>query len=100
LRPLEIVFNLNGLVVFVDTKQRHIQIVTGEVEVVGISSEKRDRKLRSKDQPHVSVLLVAIKIVLSALVERNHIASQTGLLGGFFFYRGDSRLPRCVGFRG
>ena len=50
--------------------------------------------LRGEDQPDVGVLLEAIEVVLPALVERDHVAAQAGLVERLLLDRGDDGAAR------
>ena len=90
--PLEIVAALDGLAVLIHAEQREIQIVAGIGEVVGIAAEERDLLLRREDDPHIRVFLVAIQPVFPALIQRDHVGAEAGLLQAFALDGGDRVL--------
>ena len=87
LAPLQIVLELGRLAVLVDAEEADVEIVARILEVVRVAAEEGDVLLRREDQPHVGVLLVAVEMVLPALVERDHVAAQPGLVERFLFDR-------------
>ncbi len=68
------------LAVLVGTEEADVEIEARKFEVVGVAAEGRDRLFRGHHQPHVGVLLVAIKVVRAALVQSHHVAAQAGLI--------------------
>ena len=72
------VLGTHWLAVFVNANERHVDVEAREVEVIRIAAEERSLELRDKHQTNVCVLLVAIKVVLSALVKRDHVGAQAG----------------------
>src|SRR4029077_16995733 len=59
-RPFEIIVKMCGLVVFVDSEKRDVQIVAGIGEIIGIIAKERDVKFWSENQTHIGVLLVLV----------------------------------------
>src|SRR6185503_5043558 len=96
--PLEIVLRLDGLIVLVNTDQRHVDVEAREVEVVRVAAEKCGLKLWNKNEANVGVLLVTIKIVLTTLVERDHVRPHSSRFQRFRFDRGALRASGCEGF--
>src|SRR4051794_25671966 len=86
------------LTVFVNTDERHVDVEAREVEVVRIAAEERGLKLRHEHQTNVGVLLVTIKIVLSALVKRDDVGAQPGGFRRLRFDRGNLRASRRKSF--
>ena len=78
-------------VVLVGAKQANIQIVTGVLIIIRIAAEKRRLLLRGKNQPHIGVFFVTIKMILCALVERDDVAAQAGFVERLFFNLGLDR---------
>ena len=78
--PLQVVRRLDRLAVLVDAEEADVEIVAGILEVVRIAAEEGDVLLGREDQPHVGVFLVAVEVVQPALVERDHVAPQAGLV--------------------
>ena len=81
--PLQVVLAVDRLAVLVNAEQRHVEVVARIGEVVRIAAEESDLLFRREHQAHVGVLLVAVEPVFAALVERNHVGAQAGLLLGF-----------------
>ena len=79
-REFQMVVRMHGLALFIDAHQRHVYVVTREVEIIGIAAKERSLKFRHEDQTHIRIFLVAIKIVAPALIERDDIRAQTSLL--------------------
>ena len=77
-REREVRLRLRGLAVLVGPYQADVDVVAGEGEVVGVAAKKCDLLLRSKHQPHIRVLLVAVQVELATLVELDHVAAQAG----------------------
>ncbi len=75
-RPLQVVVEMDGLVVLVDTEEGDVQVIAREGEVVGIAAKKCRIKFRRKYEAHVGVLLVLVEVVNFARVERNHVAAE------------------------
>src|SRR5215471_4975777 len=75
-RPLEVVFYLERLVVFIDAEERHIQIIARKCEVIRITAKESNRKFRREYQAHIGVLFITIEIVLAALIKRDDVAPQ------------------------
>ena len=61
-------------------------------EVVGVAAVERGLLLGGEDQLDLGVLLVAVEPVLAALVERDHVGAQAGLLQALALDLGDGRL--------
>ena len=76
--PREVVRHPCWLAVLVGPKEADVEVVAGKLEVVGVATEKRDLLLRREDEPHVGVFLGSIKMVETALMERDHVAPQSG----------------------
>lgn len=83
------------LAVFVDAKERHVEVVVRELEVVGVAAKEGDVLLGGEDQADVSVFFVAVEVVLAALEERDHVAAEAGFVRLFFF---DGVGHRAAGF--
>src|SRR6185295_9871700 len=77
--PLEVVVRMNWLIVLVNTNEGHVDVEAWEVEVVRVATKERGLKLRNENQTNVGVFLVTIKIVLSALIERDDVGTQAGV---------------------
>ncbi len=90
--PFEKVRWHGRLAVLVGAEETDVEAEPWKLEVVGVAAEIGDAVLRREDQTDIGVLLVAIKVIQPALVERDHVAAQAGLLGRFLFDPGDDRL--------
>ena len=95
--PLQEMLDLGRLAVLVDAEEADVEIVARVLEVVRVAAEEGDVLLRGEDQPHVGVFLVAIEMVQAALVQRDHVAAQAGLVERFFFDRVHHGLPLLAG---
>ena len=62
--------------VLVRADERDVEIVAGEVEVVGIAAEERDGHLRREHQAHVLEPLVSVEAVLAAVIQLDHVAAE------------------------
>ena len=82
--PVEIVVRCHRLVVLVHPEERHIDIIAGEGEVVGVTAEECDLHLGRHYQSYVGVLLVTIEPVLASLVHRYDICLKAGCFFCFF----------------
>src|SRR6266550_2316462 len=79
--PLEIALRMHWLIVFINAHQGHVDVETRKVKVVRIAAKKCRLKFRHENEPNISVLFVAIKIVLSALVKRDYVRAKPGGFG-------------------
>ena len=86
--PLQEVIGLERFAVLVDAEESHIQVVARIGEVIRVAAVEGGLLLRRKDQAHVGVSLVLVEPVLTAVVKRDHIGAQTGLV---FALLGDGR---------
>ena len=86
-RPLQVVLDLGRLAVLIDAEEADVEVVAGILEIVRIAAEEGGVLLGGEDQPHVGVLLVAVEMVQPAVVERDHVAPQAGLLDRFLLDR-------------
>ena len=82
LRPPQVVPGRRRLPVLVGPDERDVQVVTREVEVVGVSAEGSHGELRSEDQPHVLEALVLVEIVDSPVVQRDDVAAHLLVAAG------------------
>ena len=80
---------LGGFAVFVKPDKGAIQIVAGKIEIVRIAAEEGRLPFHRKHQPHVGIFAVGVKLVLAALIERDHLAAE------FFFLAGTALLFHC-----
>ena len=89
--PLQEVFDLCRLVVFVDSKNTGIQTITRILKVVRITSEEGNRCFRSPHQSHVCVLFVLVQVVSPAAVQSGHCAFKARCIQcGLFNLRDNS----------
>ena len=91
--PFQIVLEPGRLAVFIDTEKAHIEVEARVFEIVGIAAVEGDLLLRREDQADIGVFLVAIKMILPALVKRDHVTAQTGLIERLFFDFGHDLAP-------
>ena len=84
-RPVEVIIKVSWLVIFVNSKECHVEVVTGIGEVVRIAAEKGRLELGREDQAHVRVFLVFVQVVHFARVEGHDVAAQPGGGGTVFF---------------
>jgi len=84
-REPEKVRGLRWLAVFVDSQQRHVQVVPWEREVVRVPTKERGAELGSEHQPDILVALVSVKMVGAAMVERDDVAAPLAALGAGLF---------------
>ena len=77
-RPFEVTRRTNRLIFFVNAHQRHVDVEARKVEVVRIAAKKCGLEFRHENQTHVGVFFIAIEIVLSALIERDDVATKPG----------------------
>ena len=98
--PAQPVFHLDRLAVLVGAEEGKIEIVARVGEIVRVAAELRDIELRREHQAHVGVLLVLVKVVHAARVERHHVAAVAGLGGACLLdlrHRGLALLVRFGG---
>ena len=87
--PFQEVGGFDGLAVFVDAEEAHIEVVAGEFEVVGVAAVEGDLRLGGEDEADVGVALKAVEVVGAALIEGDDVAAEAGFFAGFFFDLGD-----------
>ena len=87
--PGQVVLDLGRLVVLVDAEEGDVQVVARVLEVVRIAAEERDRLLGREYQTDIRVLLVAVKVILRSLVERDDLTLELGLVGRLLLDLGD-----------
>src|ERR1044072_572492 len=75
--PLEVVFRMHRLIVFVNSDEGHVDVEAWKVEVVWIATKERSLEFRHEHETHVRVFLVAIQIVLTALIKRDYVGTQS-----------------------
>jgi hypothetical protein len=98
-RPLEVVIHPRRLSSLVDAEERDVQIVAGELEVVGIATEEGDGVLRREDQAHVLKAPVAIKVELPSVIEHHRVAAELISLGALLLDAGHLGLAGGVELR-
>ncbi len=76
-----------GLAILVGAEEANVEVVAGILEVVGIAAEEGDGELGAKTEPDIRVFLVRVEMILPALIERDDVAAQAGLVGRFLLDR-------------
>ena len=92
--PFQKMLDLGRLAVFVSAENADIEIVARILEVIGIAAVKGHLLLGREDDPHIVVAFVAIQMVNAALVKRDDIGAQPGLVLALLFNRGDGGVAR------
>ena len=89
------------MTVLIHAHQANVEIVARKIEIIGVAAELRDRHFRRKDEAHVGVFLVMIKIVDAALVKRDDLAENRRIRAATFFELSFLRMQRgnCSGAR-
>ena len=77
--PLEMLRCDDRPAVLVEPQKREIEVVAREVKVVGVAAKKRGLHLGRKDEPHVGIFAVGVELVLTAVIERDHLAAVDGI---------------------
>src|SRR5437879_13868773 len=80
----QIIVDLCRLAVFVGAKDADIEIESRIFEVVRIPAIKRDLLFGRKDEAHVIVTLVPVKMVSATLVKPYDGRKQSGIIYGLF----------------
>ena len=89
--------HLHRLAVLVGAQQAHVEAPARELEVVRVAAEGRDAGLGREHEAHIGVALVAVEELLSAVVERDRLALEAGVLLAGLLERGDRALAGLVG---
>ena len=92
--------NFGGLTILVDAEDADIEIVARIFEIIRIAPEKRHGLFWRKNDAHIVVTFVAIKVISAALIKRDHIRAQSGFLLALFFNCGNRSVAcavRCGG---
>jgi hypothetical protein len=87
--PLEEVLELHRLIVLIDAKEADIEVVAGELEIVGIAAEEGDVFFGGEDEADVGVFFILVEMIFAALKERDDVAAKLGLFELVFFDRID-----------
>jgi hypothetical protein len=100
---------LAGLAVFVGAEEGDVEVHPRVLKVVDVAAEAGDLLLRGEHKADVGVLLVPVQVVQPAVVQRDHVGPQPGLVerllfelphdgsaGGERVGRGHARLHRGV----
>ena len=87
--------DLCRLAIFINAEKTDIEIVTGILEIVGVTAEKSHLLLRREDQAHIIVAFVSVKMVCATLIQRDHVRSEPGFLFAFLFNRSDGSVARA-----
>src|ERR1035437_2426042 len=82
--PLEIVFGIDRLAIFIDAEDGHVEVVTRIGEVIRVTAEEGGLLFGGKDNAYVAVGLVSVEPVLAALVEGDHVGAQAALVLALF----------------
>src|SRR5215468_5226823 len=82
--PLQVVFRLDRLPVFVHAQNCEIEVISRKREIVWIAAEECHLLLRREYKTHVGIFLIAIEPILAALVERHDIGSEARLVEALF----------------
>ena len=53
-----------GLAVLVGAEEADVEVVAGELEVVGVAAEEGDGELGGEDEADVGVFLVGVEVIL------------------------------------
>ena len=72
--------DFGGLAVFINAEQADVQIKAGIFKVVRVAAVERDLLLRREDEAHVGVFLETVQMILAALIQRDHVAAEAGLV--------------------
>src|SRR6266404_3692170 len=81
--PLQVMFGLGGLAVFVSAENADIEIEARVLKVIRIAAVEGGLLFGRENDPHIVVAFVAIQIVNAALVEGDHIGAQSGRVFAF-----------------
>src|SRR2546428_8650735 len=71
----------------VTAKDLNSEMKSGVLMVVGPPAIKRDLLFGRKDEAHVIVTLVPVKMVSATLIKRDDVRTQSGLVFAFFLDR-------------
>jgi hypothetical protein len=99
-RPTQVVIEMSGLVIFVDSEESDVQIVARVGEVVGVAAEEGDAELRREDEAYVGVFFIFVEVVNLAGVKDHHVAAQSGRGGAIFLDLRHGGALRLRGFGG
>src|SRR5215813_14654336 len=89
------ILRLHGLAVLVQADEGTVEAEAGEIEVVEVATEKRDRELRREYQAYIAVLAVLVEFVLATLVERDHLTAAGRItLAGLIRDLGSGRIAQ------
>ena len=89
-----------GLPVFISPENADIEIEARIFEIVRIAAVKGHLLFRRENNANIVVTLVAVKMINTALIKRDHIGAQAGFVFAFLFDLRDrvlARLARGVG---
>ena len=89
--------HLHRLAVLVGAQQAHVEAPARELEVVRVAAEGCDARLGREHEAHIGVALVAVEELLAAVVERDRLALEAGVLLAGLLERGDRALAGLVG---
>ena len=98
----QVVGHSGGLAVLVGAQYREIETPARKLKIIGIAAERGDIRLGREDEPHIVIALVLVQEVLTAVVERDHLAAEladvrvgTRLLAGLL-QRGEGLLAGLI----
>ena len=86
--PLEVIRCFQRLAVFIDAKERDVQIVSRVGEIVIVTAEECDLLFGRKDEADIGVLLEPVEPVFAAAVQRYYFTAETRFVARFFFDSG------------
>src|SRR5439155_5423215 len=92
----QIIVDLCRLAVFVGAKDANIEIETRVFKVVRVAAEKSDLLFGRKNEAHVIVTFVPVKMVSATLIKRDDVRTQSSLVFAFFLDR-RNRTPTGIG---
>ena len=80
--------HFHGLAVSaVNAKKAHIEIIPGEVEVIGVAAEERDAIFRRHHQSNVREAAVLVQVVATAAIKADHFTAKVVAGRALFFNR-------------
>src|SRR4051812_43880368 len=65
--PLQVMLNLNRLAVFVDPEETNIEVEPGIFEIIRVAAKKSDLLFGRKNEAHVRIFFVTVKMIFAAL---------------------------------
>src|SRR2546430_16400229 len=83
--------------ILVSPQERDVEVVTREVEVVGIAAEEGDGELGREDEADVLEAAVPVQIVAAAVIKRDDVAADLRVAAGAFLFDLRHRALLCLG---